>query len=846
MFITLKSLVGQTIRVSITISATNSIIAIYPALHVFTMHNKLLQFSKKIDYFHDKYPIMETPIYKIVAIDNSGSTSGCKAYWTAVVSLMDDNSNTKYILWNSNARYVSFDNVLDIARTCHGTGCTKPQKIAQLIKRQPLSQVHLILITDGQVLSNDVEETDKCLKSAQFARVDVYFINTGGEIDLSVAMPFVRKTKYQLYKDGILIQKGVSAEPVNLKKYYGKPQEFLTESDDLYQKIVMQNLGRGNPKLRQDLLNLQSNLMKTIAQANAGKFDQKFGPLRTLLENDKYNEAIQMVKQLGNSSSTGLAKDVEAVIRDMIKHCEMTTDFGFNQLHSQRLARADNVETITTEELPQEINTSNDFECPIMMDNDNTPVIAIVDGQHIFSGDDKRGDECLTNPLALLKYPDLRERVRERLDHPIGLQAMQEMFSRKQFNSAITRKPIIGGMAFGTHPTHIKSVNWSMANIFFGTKLVGQPELWFAVIYFIALDIPYLATNSGLIKAMETHLLHRMRTKTSNITLTGLPIAPIMKAPVDISIWHCIVSPHIWDSPAQNRLLAFGATTKYLIRLLDLIGFPYPRDWTIKRCTIYGALAWMMFEEQTTCGSDLVKPWQNLLRAQYQGSITLSDRTIIMIDGPARIASLATPNKPKMPTFQLLDGSALDLGELLSVSKLVDRSKKISAIKIPDPLPGIQVPAAIKNYGYPDGLTNEAAIGNTKICPATMRPYTMDLVQKKHWIACSEKIYGPLDKQLSTFNYFLKFIKDKNRYPANKEEFIKFLARRQLCKVDEHGNPTPINTLPKQILWFADDVWNSYELVLGKNFADVSVERFNHLVKCSMDEFERSHLDGSA
>uniref|UniRef100_A0A915EKR5 Uncharacterized protein n=1 Tax=Ditylenchus dipsaci TaxID=166011 RepID=A0A915EKR5_9BILA len=61
-----------------------------------------------------------------------------------------------------------------------------------------------------------------------------------------------------------------------------------------------------------------------------------------------------------------------------------------------------------------------------------------------------------------------------------------------------------------------------------------------------------------------------------------------------------------------------------------------------------------------------------------------------------------------------------------------------------------------------------------------MRPYVFDLEKQEHWKNCAESIYGgPIDKQLSTYNYFIKFVIEHGTYPSNKHTFTKYLSTKQ-------------------------------------------------------------------
>jgi hypothetical protein len=79
-------------------------------------------------------------------------------------------------------------------------------------------------------------------------------------------------------------------------------------------------------------------------------------------------------------------------------------------------------------------------------------------------------------------------------------------------------------------------------------------------------------------------------------------------------------------------------------------------------------------------------PWRDLIRAQYQNSLTLSDGNIVLLDGPASLAEAIPP----LPDFSVSIGDASSytptLGEVVALAHLADRSKTIGVINVPSDL----------------------------------------------------------------------------------------------------------------------------------------------------------------
>lgn len=762
-------------------------------------------------------------VEKIVAIDCSGSTGNVTDYWLKVYRLVDAHPKAKFWFWDTSIRELSHMQALDWCMRKSGGGGTDPTCIAQKLPHKS-EKIDLVIVTDGQIGVREVANCDQTLKDRPFASVEVNFINTGGQMNLSVSAPFTRKAdKVKINVGDDVLATGSTTQVIDLKKYYDKPDEFMNDAEAILKQVVLQSLGKNNQALRNEFLDLQKNLLATLAKNNSA--GGEFGKLRDLLKTNMYDQAIAMTKSLILNADSSVGKKIEAVIQELINQCSGSSNFSFDLLQPGRLARAMPVKAVATEELPEEENHTK-FECPILLDNESTPVLCVKQGSPVFEGLEKNYlDSLMTSPLMMLDNPELVQKLVGRLDHLVSLAAFKELLKQGPVRSPITRDPVSSIVTVGNEKTHLKATNFALADLFFGKKLVGQPELWLAVLYFALKQVTYLNENNEFMTAFAKSMVRRMETKNTNITLTGLPVDPLIKAPVDLAVWYCVVSPHVVGntSPiddARNRLRSFGNASKYLLELVELFGYPYDKAWTLHQMKRYKAFWWMMKEEKDHTD------WRKLLRAQWQNSLTLSDGTLIMLDG------VASEKKPQLPDFEL------PLEELVALSKLVDQNKKTNDVAIPTKL-DLATPQPVTNYCYPDDLSDEAALSPTPICPQTFRPYTLDRKQKLHWLTCTEKRWGPINKQISNYNYFIRYVHEMGKYPTQ-EEFIKYTASKQANR--ESG---AMDTLPKKSVLFVKKMFEDYEEVLGKNFASVTPHDFKTRTYESMREVDRRQLDGS-
>lgn len=759
----------------------------------------------------------------VFAIDCSGSTGNHEKYWLTVYRMIDSNPNAKILFWDTSVKEMSRKDALAWCMKKSGGGGTDPTCIAKALPST--SKLNFVLVTDGQIDASSVSRCDQALNNRPFSSVEVNFINTGGQMNLSVSAPFTRKAdKVKINVGDEVLATGSTTETIDLKKYYGKPEEFMKDAEMILKQVVLQCLGKNNQALRNEFLELQKNLLATLAKNNSA--GGEYSKLRDLLKAGQYDAAVTMVRTFIANADSSFGKKIEAIIQELINQCTGSTNFSFDLLQPGRLARAMPVKTAPTEELPEEENHSK-FECPVTLDNDSVPVLCVKQGTPIFEGLDKGYlDSLMTSPLMVLDNPDLVQKLVDRLDHLVSLTAYKELLKQSAIvKSPMTRNPISSIISVGNEKTHLKATNYALADLFFGKKLVGQPELWLAVLYFAIQKVEYLRENKEFMGAFVKSMIQRMESKNTNITLTGLPVDPLIKAPVDIAIWYCVVSPHIVNNTtpvddARNRLRSFGTASRYLLELVELFGYPYDKAWTLHQMKRYKAFWWMMKEEKDH--SD----WRKRLRAQWQNSLTLSDGSIEMLDGAP------TGQKPKFPDFEL------SLEELVALSKLVDQNKATNSVAIPSKL-DLVTPRHVTNYGYSDNLSDEDALSPTPVCPDTFRPYTYDRKLKLHWLTCTEKKWGPLNKQISNYNYFIRYVHENDEFPTQ-EKFIKYTASKQANR-----ESNAMDTLPKQTVLFVKKMFEDYEEVLGKDFKNFTPKEFKTRTYESMREVDRIAMDQS-
>ena len=117
----------------------------------------------------------------VIAIDISGSTSGCTQYYQNVKKILDRIYNESYIIieWNGNAMTSTLEDINERIACRNGYGWTSPCAVINLLTNQSIINInHFILITDGQVETSEIDRCDNAIKTSSmtFQRFEGYII----------------------------------------------------------------------------------------------------------------------------------------------------------------------------------------------------------------------------------------------------------------------------------------------------------------------------------------------------------------------------------------------------------------------------------------------------------------------------------------------------------------------------------------------------------------------------------------------------------------------------------------------------------------------------------------------
>lgn len=139
----------------------------------------------------------------LFAIDKSGSTN-FGLYKKEVTNLVNNNYEKErgdaIYLWGDKFKKLTKEEFLNVFKGNENLGRTFPKLIVDIIKEEHKNNFkHLVIITDGNVSDEEINEVDKLMedRNYNYEFVSVYIIGDKG--DMSIGAPFCRRTPNKTY-----------------------------------------------------------------------------------------------------------------------------------------------------------------------------------------------------------------------------------------------------------------------------------------------------------------------------------------------------------------------------------------------------------------------------------------------------------------------------------------------------------------------------------------------------------------------------------------------------------------------------------------------------------------------
>lgn len=831
---------------------------------------------------------------KVIAIDCSGSTfwDSNPEYWYKVkhhlleLEQIDaQNKDVLCILWDSYVvETITVEQLITHLTTNKkykkGGGGTAPSSfIPKLASDQ--KEIVLTVFTDGQISASEINKCDDSLQKigVKFKQLTVLFVGPEDNMNLSVPAPFMRewctpkegvKCKIKV-NDKITTEKTFQVISIKIKpEWWNNPQLFLVDASELLKQLeesILQNLAlvAQSEKLRTNLIRLKNNLLKSIAESKKTDAIKEIEHnLTKALESQDREAAEEQLKNLLTGLQNLPTQDeekIEDIFQALLICLDKRSDLSFGQLDSSnRLTRAREVKKVNISKVEAEqIEKNVQFECPILLEND-CPVLLIKSGeehQPILQGlSKKEQDYFINNPLAILDCPDLVKKIKERLDHPVGFTSVKDLFvGNSSISSPITRSTISSFISTADELSHKNATHYALADLFFGKKLCGVPELWLAVVYLIAKKTTYLnqeSEESNFINVFKESLACQLKNNSTNMALSGLAEhGPLLKVPVALALWYCVMSPQLTDKP--DRLATIG--TVHHLELLDELNYPFNREQVLNQLKSY------QFNQLTDWIMDYAKKtpiqFDKWIGSLHQNSIVVNGE-IVFLDGPAQ-----SQNNFKV-VIQKLNISLLLVEEIIALVNFIKGHKNLKDISIPNNLtsisansPILEIPTvAEKNYSFKNKCND-----GSELCPFTLRPYSLDPSSKNKWQQIAEEKFGPLADQISHYNEFFRYVSKNKKFPSP-DEYIRWLSNRLSQRKSNPKNTLPINYEIEIANLFSDiaeaitklfstenvnqarELFENYKKVekhYSKNSGDPTVNLFKKINSLNLDKDNPSH-----
>jgi hypothetical protein len=87
--------------------------------------------------------------------------------------------------------------------------------------------------------------------------------------------------------------------------------------------------------------------------------------------------------------------------------------------------------------------------------------------------------------LRILNYPQVKAKLKARLSNYVGVMGIKLNFDQNLKKNPFTQKRLLGSIPLGTHDSHVKVGNATIAKLISGGKVLGNLNLFYAVIWYL-------------------------------------------------------------------------------------------------------------------------------------------------------------------------------------------------------------------------------------------------------------------------------------------------------------------------------------------------------------------------
>lgn len=730
----------------------------------------------------------------VFALDCSGSTGNVGSYWNYVKLILDENQSkiTKYILWDDNVKVVSLSEIKRWIESRKGRGGTEPQNIISHLNDGD----DLILITDGQINARDVQSVNESMLSKKLNSCDAHIIAINP--DVSVVCPFTRgiKSTVKTYGDRVLTLTSLTKTDLWIVNQFDSLtlDEFISKYETIRQVLLNKMIGvtKLDKELHDSLVAMKARLYREFIKTISNSFD-----IHTPLSEGRYEDAKNVSKTMiqeyyGNNP----IKEFSSKFDTLIGIVSGKTDFSVNQFNAIKTNTFSTAQTVDQED-PEVLLDSDvkKMECPIMMEDD-APVIPILLGLPVLYGEDKKViDQIMKNPLSILSFSGIVDKIKIRLSQSIGLFSYCQIYKTTKIHP-MSRQDMSGCIPLGSNKEYVNEASNAIMHLFTGGKILGNIDLYYAVLYFIIRDIPYLENVRDHIREQ---MMYRMNNHLTSASLSGIADYVGTKILFKEAIWFVLTSGSLYTDNSVIPIRQHAFVFHSLLELNIMNSYPISEvDLTYCRLTI------LILSMLQKCKRD--PHFKDKIRAQYQQHIIIND-TYVFLDSPFDMIS--SEERVKLN---------------YAVSLVVDPSKSASSISVSDIPNTVVLPIENDTWNFGSEYKHYPCFISEKTC----RPL-YNLPTANTWEDSYKEFYKS-HKLLSMNKYFGNYVCENKKYPSI-SEFILYIWKRETGKGE--------TSLPSFIERSCENIIFDYRKIIK----EVSVEEFADRFNRSVSRIDRIEME---
>ena len=243
--------------------------------------------------------VIPSSLINLFCFDNSGSiTSIADIYFNTCNNIIKDfyKNGDKFYLWSSSYNSKTYDQIISWINTKKAFGGTNSELIAQIAHEiGNYSNIHLILVTDGEVSENHIKKSDELMKQygIKFGYFTGYII--GPNSNYSVLAPYARDSesqfisvKYNNKKEiKTIVEKSVTMADINALKNLENIDDFDKFRENigrLSKAIIALMMGKNNDdELKARIENMKNRIYNKLDTKSRVKFDSSYEKLMKMV-----------------------------------------------------------------------------------------------------------------------------------------------------------------------------------------------------------------------------------------------------------------------------------------------------------------------------------------------------------------------------------------------------------------------------------------------------------------------------------------------------------------------------------------------------------------------------------